>query len=71
MDLHETFRKAKLKKINREIKQTNKQQNKQRQQKQKERDTLPTQPIFPNDFSQVVYLFLNLLSKHKPYTLLE
>ena len=32
-------------------KQTNKQTNKA--------DTLPAQPIFPNDFSQVVYLFLS------------
>ena len=50
------FKKVRLKrKTNQENKQTNKQH-------QKKKDTLPTQPVFLKDFSQVVYLFLFLKS---------
>ena len=73
-------------KINKE-KQTNKHQQQQQQQQQEEQaskqkkqqtnrnnrksDTLPTQSIFPKDFSQVVYLFLSqkFIIKHYSYTL--
>ena len=37
-------------------KQTNKRKNKQKKRK---KDTLPTQPVFPKDFSHAVYLFLS------------
>ena len=47
-------------------------------QKIKERErvrkkvNLPTHPIFPNDFSHVVYLFLHQKSlEHNPFTLLK
>ena len=40
------------------IKKTNKQTNKLNKQ-HKKTDTLPTQPIFQKDFSEVVYLFLS------------
>ena len=57
--LHKNFRKVSLKrktnqeKTNKQTKQATKSKN------QKRRDTLPTQPVFPKDFSQVVYLFLS------------
>ena len=66
-------RKVRLeRKINQE-KQTNKQQQQQQQQQKQQQaknnnnknsnnkkiDTLPAQPIFPKDFSQVVYLFVS------------
>ena len=49
------FKKVRLKrKTNQENKQTN--------NIKKKKDTLPTQPVFLKDFSQVVYLFLFLKS---------
>ena len=44
-------------KTNKDNKQTNK-QNKQHEKNWK-RDTLPTQTVFPKDFSHAVYLFLS------------
>ena len=45
---------------NKITKKTNKTNNKQHQErKRKESDTLSTHPVFPKDFSQVVYLFLS------------
>ena len=37
---------------------TNKQINETNNIKKRKRDTIPTQPVFPKDFSQAVYLFL-------------
>ena len=38
---------------------TNKQINETNNIKKRKRDTLPTQPVFPKDFSHAVYLFLS------------
>ena len=56
--LHTNFREVRLK---RKTNQENKQRNKKKTQQttNNKGDNLPTQPIFLNDFSQVVYLFLS------------
>ena len=58
ISLHKNFRNERLKRnTNQENKQTNETNNKQHQKIMiKKSDTLPTQPVFPKDLSQVVYL---------------
>ena len=45
---------------------------KERKREKKRKVTLPTQSIFPNDFSRVIYLVsLSKSAEHKPFTLLN